>query len=627
MCRPCAAATEQWFEVHSEHFTVFTDAGEKQGRHLAGQFERMRWVFQTLFPNANADPAEPMTVVAAKDEKVFDTMEPASYLAKGQMKLGGYMMHTQDKDYILLQLDAQYEHPYASVYHEYTHIEFRADAVWMPLWLNEGIAEFMQNTDITDKEVYLGQASADNILYLRQERLIPLNVLFQVDARSPYYHEEQKGSIFYAESWALTHYLMVTDRQQHLHRLDDYIRLVSHHVDPVTAGEKAFGNLDKFYEDLESYILRSDYMHFELSSAGAPIDESSFKAESLTEAQGDAARADVLAYLNRTEDARALLDTVLKQDPQNVAAHETMGFLEMRAGHREKARDWYGDAIKLNSQNCLAYYYFATLSVDLGSDDEKQIEDAFRTAIKMNPQFAPAYNRLAIFLSMEHGDLDEAHRMSLSAIQLDPSNISYRANAASTLIEMGQYDNALNVLRVAAKVAGNPGEAEMVQSKISDVEQLKAAHADETTAAGEAPAPATNTSSGSRASENTGPVGVLPSGPSDAQTSQVVTVVDESPKHPTEPVKGPRHTATGVIRGVACSYPSAIEFHLETAAGKSIALYNNNFSSIDLTASAFTPAGSMNPCKDFDGRKAKAQYVDTSDTSMAGQVVAVELMK
>jgi len=49
---------------------------------------------------------------------------------------------------------------------------------------------------------------------LRQNKLLPLPVLFTVDATSPYYHEENKGSIFYAESWALTHYLYTKDRQQ-----------------------------------------------------------------------------------------------------------------------------------------------------------------------------------------------------------------------------------------------------------------------------------------------------------------------------------------------------------------------------------------------------------------------------
>ena len=145
VCHAAFAGPDRWIEVRSAHFTVLTDAGEKQGFHIADQFERMRWVFQTLYPKANVDPAAPVKVLAAKNEKVFDTLEPAPYLAKGQMKLGGYFIHTQEKNYILLQLGAEYEHPFAVVYHEYTHVQFEGDAGWMPLWLNEGLALFMQN--------------------------------------------------------------------------------------------------------------------------------------------------------------------------------------------------------------------------------------------------------------------------------------------------------------------------------------------------------------------------------------------------------------------------------------------------------------------------------------------------
>src|SRR5215472_12996170 len=41
--------------------------------------------------------------------------------------------------------------------------------------------------------------------------LLPLPTLFTVDETSPYYLEEKKGAIFYAECWALTHYLTLKD--------------------------------------------------------------------------------------------------------------------------------------------------------------------------------------------------------------------------------------------------------------------------------------------------------------------------------------------------------------------------------------------------------------------------------
>ena len=417
MCGRAAWAADQWVEVSSAHFTVLTDDGEKQGRKTLDQFERMRWVFQKLFPNAKVDPVAPIVVIATKDEKTFASLEPAAYLAKGSMKLGGYFLHSTDKNYILLRLDAEDEHPYATVYHEYTHLVFASDGDWLPLWLNEGLAEFFQNTDISGKDVHLGQASSDDIYYLRDHALVPLSVLLAVDQKSPYYHDEQKGSVFYSESWAFTHYLMISDRQKGTHRMDDYRVLVRNHEDPVIAGEKAFGDLKQMDKALYAYIQQVSYMQFVMNSAAAPIDEAAYKVRPVQQGEADARRADVLASVQRTDDARALLQTVLKTDPDNPLAHETMGFLEFRAGHVDAARTWFGEAAKLGSQDFLTYLYYAQFS--RGSDDEGEIEGSLRTAIKLNPQFGPAYDRLAAYLGQKHEKLNEAHLLNVQAIQLE----------------------------------------------------------------------------------------------------------------------------------------------------------------------------------------------------------------
>ena len=395
-----SASTEQWIEVRSAHFTLATDSNEKSGRHILDQFERMRWMFQTLFPKADVDPVSPIAVVAAKNEKSFQTMEPSAYLAKGQIKLGGLFMKTPDKNYVLLRLDAGEEHPFAAVYHEYTHLQFSEDSQWLPLWLNEGLAEFFQNTEIRNKDVLIGQASADDILYLRQNRLIPMDVLFKVDARSPYYHEERKGSVFYAESWALTHFLFITDRQKGTNRVSEYMTLVARHEDPVAAAAKVFGDLKKLQENLEEYIRRSSYMQFILSSAAAPIDESSYKVRTLTQSEADAIRADVLAKIGRVKEARELIDSILKADPSNTQARETLGFIEYRDGNVDAARKWFGEAVERGSQNYLTHYYFAALST--GHENAQAIETNLRDAIRLNPRFAEAYDQLAsVLMSMD----------------------------------------------------------------------------------------------------------------------------------------------------------------------------------------------------------------------------------
>jgi len=284
---------ENWLEVRSPHFTVVTNANEKAGRRIADQFERMRSVFQVMFPHLSIETGSPIIVLAIKDEKDFRALEPQTYLAKGQLKLGGLFLRAPDKNYVLMRLDAEGEHPYAVVYHEYTHLLLGKSAEWLPLWLNEGLAEFYENTDIHEKDVALGQPSPGNLELSRENRLLPLATLFTVDTSSPYYHEQNKGSIFYAESWALTHYFHVKDHQQKTFRLTAYAELLAKKVDPVTAATRAFGDLKQLQSDLEGYIRQGTFSYFKLSTS-TELDDTTFKARALTGAQADAVRADFL---------------------------------------------------------------------------------------------------------------------------------------------------------------------------------------------------------------------------------------------------------------------------------------------------------------------------------------------
>ncbi len=118
LAAPSLGKEENWLEVRSPHFTVLSNSSEKQARHVADQFERMRFVFHTAFPQANVDPGTPIIVLAVKDKKDFQALEPEVYLGKGQIELAGLFLRAPDKNYVLLRLDAQGEHPYATVYHE-----------------------------------------------------------------------------------------------------------------------------------------------------------------------------------------------------------------------------------------------------------------------------------------------------------------------------------------------------------------------------------------------------------------------------------------------------------------------------------------------------------------------------
>jgi tetratricopeptide (TPR) repeat protein len=602
-CALAFAGPEQWVEVKSPHFTLITDSSDKQGRRILDQFERMRWLFQTMFPAFKVDPPQPILVIAVRNGKDMEALEPAAYLGRGKLLLAGLFLSTPDKNYVLLRLDAEGEHPYDTIYHEYTHLQFRDAGGWMPIWLNEGFAEFLQNTEFRDKDVILGEPSADNIYYLREHGLIPLATLFKVDYKSPYYHEEDKGSVFYAESWALTHFLELSDKQAGTHRVPDYVNLVRRHEDPVAAAQAAFGDLGKLQSALDSYISRANYQELRLSSAAAPIDESTYQSRPLTAGQADARRADFLVGVDRKPDARALLDSVLKADPANAEADTAMGDLESREGDLAAARGWYAKAAVNSPQDFQANYNFAASALRSGNSSDPQVEASLRAAIQVNPGFAPAYDQLGMLFAMRHEHLDEAYTLYTRAMQLDPGNLIYRLNASSLLMTLGRYDDATTLLTASLKVQGSANEMEMVKSRLAQVQSIQAL--------------------GARPSAM---VTAAPTGVVDVAKADTVVDIAPAPKHPTEAATGPKHAAVGVIRQVKCSYPAEIEFQVQT--GKTpVEVYSNNYFKIDVTASGFNPTGDMNPCNAFEGMKARVQYAESSDKSIDGQVVAVELRK
>jgi TonB family protein len=466
---------ETWIEVRSEHFTVLSDSTEKQARHVADQFERMRIVFHDRFPKSSIDPGAPIVVLAIKDEKGFRALEPEAYLGKGKLGLAGLFLRAPDKNYVLMRLDAPGEHPYAVVYHEYTHL-LNQKAGWLPLWLNEGLAEFYETTEIRDREVLTGQPSEGRRGVLLRNQLLPLPILFAVDANSPYYHEENKGSIFYAESWALTHYLTIKDDHENTNRLADYIKLVSENVDAVRAGTQAFGDLNALQIELEKYIQQGRY-YYSKKSASIEVDDVAFKVQALTPAQADAVRADFLAYDQRIKDAKPLLERALRDDPSNVSAHETMGYIAFCERNLPEARKWYDQAIKLDSRSFLAYYYSAAIAVNsgqVGPENKSQVESNLRTAIKLNPSFAPAYDELAVFYGMRRENLKEAQLLALNAVQLDPGNLHYRLTTANILLQLERPSDAIRVLQNAASLAKTPDEVGSLQNLMQSAQQYKA---------------------------------------------------------------------------------------------------------------------------------------------------------
>src|SRR6185437_5557999 len=289
--------------------------------------------------------------------------------------------------------------------------------------------------------------------------LIPLDVLFRVDQTSPYYNEQNQTSMFYAESWALTHYLMLGDNGSHKKLLLAYLQGLQQDDAQNEAATKAFGDLNKLQKDLQRYINGSSFFQVHVP-APAPIPDGDLQTREISDAEADAYLGGFAALRGHPQEAKPLLEQALQLDPKLALAYQNLGLTQLSTGQRSAALASFSQAVKLDPKNALtrylrAYLSFGQRNVSMG---DLQIDEDLHQAIALDPDFAPSYGLLAVYLAASNENLPEALAMAQKGVSLEPGNALYALSLAQVLARMGRFGDAETAARTARANATNPAE-------------------------------------------------------------------------------------------------------------------------------------------------------------------------
>ncbi len=468
-----AAKHETWVEVRSPHFVIVCNAGEKQARKTAVQFEQIRTLFRQVITIAANAPSPTITIFAVKDEGSLRQLLP-EYWAKGHSHPGGIFFSRFSQFYAAIQLDAQGDNPYQVLYHEYYHSLSLPYFPGLPLWLAEGFANFFGNTRIGDKEAYLGQPSPGWIQQLRETRLIPLEVLFAVDHSSPYYNEQDKTSVFYAETWALVHYFMLGDNSSHRSMLFTYLKALSDGASQQDAAANAFGDLKTLQKAIDRYVASSEF--YQLTAPVPPrISDAELSARELSEAEADAYLGGFAAVRGHTQEAKPLLEDAIRLDPNLALAYRNLALAEFFAGERTEALVSVSQAVALDSKNGVTRFLRAYLTVMTGgrTRNDSQLKDDLRQTIAAEPNFAPPYSLLATVLADDEDRSAEALAMAQKAISLEPGTAAFQLNLAQVLMRMRRFDEARVIALRARASALSPQEQAQTDQFLTVLENFR----------------------------------------------------------------------------------------------------------------------------------------------------------
>jgi len=591
-----------WIEVRSPHFLVYSNAGEREARPIADQFEQIRGLFHAAFANLRVDPAQPVLILAAKNENTMKMLLPEDWEVKGHVHPAGLYQQGEDKHYVILRLDSAGENPFHALYHEYTHALLHLNFTGLPLWLDEGIAEFYGNSQLGEKETKVGTIDNSHLYILGQNKLLPIEVLLNVEHSSPHYNEENRASVFYAESWALVHYLMLDPEARQRQLMKNFIAAWDKSGNQIEAAQQAFGDLKKFGEVIQAYS-RQTMFHAALYKNGQQSAEKTYSVRNLPPGEVLALRGDCAAHRNRLEQAQPLIEQAMQLEPSLAIGHEAMGYYLYRKEDQKGADGEMKRAMELGATSFVAPYYHGMMLLRGGLGTPEALQDAaksFERATQINPQFAPAFEGLAQAYSLAPETQKQAVNAGIQAMKLDPTTHVYAINLIHLLLNDNRDDDARKLAQNLLEKTKVPEEAETARAlleQIKDHERWVAARKKESEEAAANPGTPTMVVSAPGTTQN-----VAASSPTTARPIDTSTLM----------------AVEGLIRRVDCSHKPAI---LVTLGGgnRPLIFHAADFGGVGVTG-ADEGTRSLDSCERWKGRRVRIWFVGIKGKEYLGEI-------
>ncbi len=498
----------KWIEVHSAHFSVLTDAGDKRGREVALRMEHMRAVFGQLLLKDKLKMPVPITVIALKSDKQYGMVAPAK-----QSMAGGFYVPGSDRIYIVLNLfEAD---PWRAVAHPLAHYLLNYNYPPAQGWFDEGLAEYFGSIQI-GKQVEIGgdpelapEWHEDIFDELRRDPNVPQSLtqlvsspvwlsmvdLFTMKHDGSGTREGTHNTLYYAQSWMVVHYLVNKNKMP---EAGTYFDLVLNQKVPVEkAMVQAFDLTPAQMEEaVKTYFKSLSGLGIALDQSKKPIAESvdvqqpdhfalPFDADDIgmtvSPVKDEEARAvigDVLARVPEHRD-QALHDLQqLTADPKdNEAAHRGLAWDDIHQKRFDAAADELEKATELNPRDPWIWYYRSALKYQKAQATRQEMQGLanmmqdLRAVADWYPELADAYNMLGM-ARVEGGGINSALEAQRQAIALAPRNVEYQFNLGQIYVAGKKWDLAREVF-TRLKAGPDRAAAAAAKQQLDDLEALQ----------------------------------------------------------------------------------------------------------------------------------------------------------
>jgi Flp pilus assembly protein TadD len=372
-----AFAGTGWTLARSAHFEVYAHSGG-DARHVAAWFERLRVFFEQQ-TGINADRRLPLRIVA------FGSIEEYSPFRRNPTADAYYAVN-DDGDFIVLP-DPNDDQLAA---HEYWHFVSHTANLRLPLWLNEGLAEFFSTVHWDDRGGRVGAAPPSHVSLLRQSSWIGLPALLSMGSDAAALEERSTAAVFYAESWALSYMLQVSP--SYAAQFPQLVERLKSGMESRQALESVYGRgIELIAKDLRAWFAKDRYVPVDLVRA----DSMPVVANDVPSSKVRLLLARILMNGGREEQAGEMYRELALENPKDADAAAGLAVLALRRHNLTEAQEEWRRALEQGINDAKICYRFAMMAEDAGVPEE-EVRPALERAVKLDPAFDDALFSLAL---------------------------------------------------------------------------------------------------------------------------------------------------------------------------------------------------------------------------------------
>lgn len=460
-------SAHRWTQVVTPHFVLYSNARTEVTRSVAQNLESMGDALARVHPRFRLSTAAPTRVFIFSSSR--DAVPYIRTLLQSEKTSANGIFITHAHGGSMLIDASRDRRTSRTAYHELVH-EMISNSGWSPpLWLNEGIAEFFGTVETGRREIRFGQPLMEHVRILRRRRPISLQQLFETTAASQQYLAPGHSTLFYAQSWAFTHYLM-QNRSANGNEIYRLLEKLNAGVPTVAALQEVFGiPLPEMEREFLMSLRRLQMPSTKFSVLRPLVD---IDVEVL-----DCALPDVLYQLgdlllgteHRTE-AEDHFAAALELEPGHVRSLAGMGQVRSIEGKEQEAESFFQRAIETAAEDHVPFLVYGERLIRRGffgapadaGVSEVQLQmirkarSLLRDALRRRPGDPRIEGALGTTFVIESADVGEG----IALLQRSRANLPARTDLALHLFALylidGQENRADELMTTVLSKSTNP---------------------------------------------------------------------------------------------------------------------------------------------------------------------------